>query len=158
MHGATQTGDAEQDHERPGDQRKCRQQHRPVALKHLPRPVEKLIGLIAAQPQRRGDRDQRQDEAEVEQHEQRHLPRRTDAGADDRGDRREVGECGRQLDGGDRRPQDRGRSSLGLDLRWITVGEPVAVDPEHHGRDKHRGAGDDLEHVSRRLIRLGHQR
>ena len=59
------------------------------------RDSEKALGTGTGQLQRRQDREQREDEADVEYNEQDHLPDWPHTGADDRRDCREVGKRGR---------------------------------------------------------------
>ena len=111
-----QSGHAEQHHEHAREQREAGEHGRPVALEEAPAGREQAIGLVAAERERREDPQQRQNEADVEQQQQREVPRGAESRADDRGDRGEIRERGRQLDRGDRRAEDPARPPVRVEV------------------------------------------
>ena len=87
---------------------------RPAAPEPIPTPTQHKLGPLAAERDHGHDRQQRRDEDDVEQQHQAELVDEAETGADDRRQRREVGEGGRELGERDRRPERPGVAAAQL--------------------------------------------
>ena len=151
-------GHAERHHEQSRDQRQSGEHRRPVALEELPRRGEHLLGAVVGEREDPDDAKKREHEADVEQQEEHEVAHRAEARPDDRRDRREVRKRRRQLDCGDRRPQDPAGLALGVEVGWIAPRERCPMTPDHGGRGDHRGADRDLDDRGDVVMRVGEQR
>jgi hypothetical protein len=121
-----QAGDPDQHAERPGEETDHGQRHRPVALQPGAAGGQHPLSVGPRELQDGDDRDQRQNERGVEDQDQEHLVPDAVARAHGRGDGGEVGEGGRQLNGGDGGAEEGARAPLGTGYRQLALGQQLA--------------------------------